>query len=1471
MKFISYLKSKGLSTFKLMVAGGLMTVPFAASAQYTSSDAIQNTLEVFPGMNNTAILEVQVVTGGNASVLTAMTFSTSGTTSAADIENAKLIYDNNGSFNASLSLANQVGSTVTSPNGNFTFTGLNIGLASGTNRFFLVYDLPYSADTNNVVDAECLSVVVDANTETPSNTAPTGDRAIVGNAFFNYCLYPATNPLNYQIGISRLQIGTRVITNAIAVAGTVQTNTTDIIDLVKDVTYDFNYNGGSGNPQNERIYIDLNNDGFFDASEIVFSGSTPASTRTYGSLPVDCGLESGLHRVRIATDLGVPTSACGPNGYGTAYEITVNFMDAPAPVADFTVNDTVYTGSYVDFTNTSSGLGYTYSWDFENDGNVDANTTNARTQYNTAGSRTVKLKMERISCGSPLADSITKTVVVQNPTGVPSSEFIANRNITNQTLIVTLTDLSTNGANKWHWKITPEYVNGQQAYIYANGTDSTSQNPEILFSELGEYNVEFYSENILGAGNYVTKPTYIRNIDVINFCSINGTTAEAGFIADEGGVFANYPNYAGTGKLCGFLIQPACAADITFNFLDFDMSSYQVTGCFIPGSNPQTLQPFDHVKIYDGTDNTGIPLHVAAGFPNGFSNGPANTPLAQLPPSVTASSGSMFIEYSVNCAFNGRGFLGEWSSTPKVLPTPMASFTGVDSAYINSPEIFTNTTSGIYDQSSWDFNNDGLNDYSGIDAEITFTTPGTQTVKLTASRCGNGNSFTKDVVVRAPSSAPVVDFTASRTEIIVLDTVRFSDKSLEGPTQWRWTITPSQNAQFVDGTTSTSRNPRVQFTRTGSYTVKLWALNNLGQDSLTKTTYVNVFAYCTPSAVNLSADIGISEVNFGGINRTSNTGVTGYTSYMDWTEVQVGATYPITISRPSSYNQVNYKVWIDFNKNGTFNDPGEEVASSGTIAGLSFNASIRIPKNATEGTTRMRIGASSESNPNFSCGPNQFGEFEDYRIFITEDNTKPVITLNGSNPFYIEQGYSFTDPGAVAWDNGDGDISQFILTNSNFDSSVVGEYFVSYNVTDSAGNKADSVTRYIIVEEDGSGPHITLQGGDTIFHPVNTTWNEPGYSAIDFVDGVINNVTTVGTVDDAQLGVYFITYNALDLQGNSSSVQRVVKVVDQIAPLLALNGADPLIVNFGDAFPDPGVSITDNYYTSLAYQVSGSVNTKVLGNYILTYTSVDPSGNAAAPLTRTVIVQDTEEPSIDLIGLDTLYLDVFTKYVESGAVVTDNHTKGLTYTITGSVNNAALGEYVLTYNATDSSGNAGSVARVVRVVDREAPVITLKGSSLINMKRFGSLNDPGVTLSDNYDTEVELQANLIVVDSVVYHQEGVYQYCYRLTDNSGNKAAEVCRIVQVGPADPNGIETAELEINVFPNPSRNVFNIDLSGLNGLQSMKVYNIQGSLVQEIAIESGKTLYSLDLGEKSPGIYYVTLNINNTYHSVKLLLLD
>ena len=88
---------------------------------------------------------------------------------------------------------------------------------------------------------------------------------------------------------------------------------------------------------------------------------------------------------------------------------------------------------------------------------------------------------------------------------------------------------------------------------------------------------------------------------------------------------------------------------------------------------------------------------------------------------------------------------------------------------------------------------------------------------------------------------------------------------------------------------------------------------------------------------------------------------------------------------------------------------------------------------------------------------------------IVIDDILPEITLKGSNPYVIEYGSVYTDPGATAFDGQEGNISSDILVDSTLvDTSIPGDYLVTYNVMDSAGNKAYEVLRMITVEENNT-------------------------------------------------------------------------------------------------------------------------------------------------------------------------------------------------------------------------------------------------------------------------------------------------------------------------------------------------------------------------------------------------------------------
>lgn len=90
------------------------------------------------------------------------------------------------------------------------------------------------------------------------------------------------------------------------------------------------------------------------------------------------------------------------------------------------------------------------------------------------------------------------------------------------------------------------------------------------------------------------------------------------------------------------------------------------------------------------------------------------------------------------------------------------------------------------------------------------------------------------------------------------------------------------------------------------------------------------------------------------------------------------------------------------------------------------------------------------------------------------DNIAPVISLNGADNITIQKDSVFTDPGATAVDNFDGDITTRIESTSNLDTSTVGTYTITYLVSDLAENQSTKVRTIIVAEN--SSDSIVIDG-----------------------------------------------------------------------------------------------------------------------------------------------------------------------------------------------------------------------------------------------------------------------------------------------------------------------------------------------------------------------------------------------------------
>ncbi|MFT4758072.1 MAG: hypothetical protein ACI9XO_000816 [Paraglaciecola sp.] len=145
----------------------------------------------------------------------------------------------------------------------------------------------------------------------------------------------------------------------------------------------------------------------------------------------------------------------------------------------------------------------------------------------------------------------------------------------------------------------------------------------------------------------------------------------------------------------------------------------------------------------------------------------------------------------------------------------------------------------------------------------------------------------------------------------------------------------------------------------------------------------------------------ISNVTFNQINKNSNKNVyNDYTS--DVTDVETSGSYPISVESSFSWTTHDeyIRVWIDYNRDGVFQEPVEIAFSETLTAPAIFGTagtvtgSISIPANAELGGTRMRVIQTRNAYAS-SCGNIDYGEIEDYTVNIIQGG-QPVCTISAT-------------------------------------------------------------------------------------------------------------------------------------------------------------------------------------------------------------------------------------------------------------------------------------------------------------------------------------------------------------------------------------------------------------------------------------------------------------------------------------------
>ncbi len=372
------------------------------------------------------------------------------------------------------------------------------------------------------------------------------------------------------------------------------------------------------------------------------------------------------------------------------------------------------------------------------------------------------------------------------------------------------------------------------------------------------------------------------------------------------------------------------------------------------------------------------------------------------PNTIWVSMGQ-FNSYGVYQSTNGGA---SWTNISPGLPAIPVNCVVQNKLNNSQIELYAATDAGVYYKSgsaNWQLFSTGLPNVVVDEIEIYYNPSVPANSKLRAGTFGRG-LWESDLYTAA--AAPVADFSASPTTVGVNQTVIFTDLSTNTPTYWHWSFSGPGNAVFVDGTNANSTNPHVQFDAMGSYTVSLYVSNSLGNDTETKTDYINVSVnYCTPTySTGTGYGDYISLVQLGDINNSTGALSSPYYFYYDnlVTDLAVGTAYSITLSAGTYSSGNNISVWIDFNHDGSF-DPSEKLGNV-TLGATPETGTIdfTVPSNSAEGITRMRVREVWNNTTFNPCNNYEYGEAEDYNINIIRD-------LDLDVKVFLEGPYNGTD------------------------------------------------------------------------------------------------------------------------------------------------------------------------------------------------------------------------------------------------------------------------------------------------------------------------------------------------------------------------------------------------------------------------------------------------------------------------------
>ena len=247
---------------------------------------------------------------------------------------------------------------------------------------------------------------------------------------------------------------------------------------------------------------------------------------------------------------------------------------------------------------------------------------------------------------------------------------------------------------------------------------------------------------------------------------------------------------------------------------------------------------------------------------------------------------------------------------------------------------------------------------------------------------------------------------------------------------------------------------------------------------------------------------------------------------------------------------------------------------------------------------------------------------------------KPSVTLVGDKVEKVSYKSEFVDSGIKVKYHGK-DVTNTVVSSNNINTAELGEYEIEYKIPYLFGTYTYKRKAMVV---DDKAPEITLEGDEECKVSYGKEYIEPGYKAIDNYDGDITDKveTTEEKINDEEK---IIHYKVTDSSGNTQEKDRKVKFVDNVKPIIELNGIGTVVLNVGEEYKEQGAKAYDERDGDLTekLEISGQVNTAQEGTYTVTYKVKDSSENEAI-VTREIMVGNIGKSAMNVGAPGVVYL-----------------------------------------------------------------------------------------------------------------------------------------------------------------------------------------------------------------------------------------